>query len=331
MIPNAAPVAYFVYRRVDHVRKSLAALAANDGASETDLLIYSDGPRTKADEKDVAEVRELVSALSGFRSVTLVRRSENWGLARSFIGGVSETLQQYDRVIVLEDDNFTSPYFLKFMNDALAEYAEDDRVVSVSGYVYPTREPLPESFFIRGADSWGWATWRRGWAHFNPDGRQLLQEIYRRGVVSELDFNDSFCFSCMLEAQVAGLNDSWAVRWYASAFLKDKLTLYPGRSLVHNIGNDASGTHGSTSEDFDVALATGPVTVGGIPVAESALARRAFENLFRDVSGRPNRAMTMFRRVATPGQVVFLRKAVRWAKRLRQRLSPIRRTGGRRV
>jgi glycosyltransferase involved in cell wall biosynthesis len=296
----------------------MEALEANHGASETDVLIYSDGPKTQTDDLAVREVREYVAGLSGFKSVRLIARERNLGLARSFIDGVTQTLAEYDRVIVLEDDNLTSPHFLRFMNEALGAYADDHRVISVSGYVYPARQQLPETFFIRGADSWGWATWRKGWKHFNPDGMQLLEELYRRRLKREFDFNDTFCFSCMLEEQIAGLNDSWAVRWYASAFLRNQLTLYPGRSLVQNIGNDATGTHSAATTDFDVRLAATPVRVDMIPVQESPEGRRAFEEFFREVVSRPHRGATQLRRFLGARQVVTLRRLIspvrRWRK-----------------
>lgn len=312
-----APVAYFVFRRPDHVRRSLEALAANPEAAETDLLVYSDGPRSARDEQGVTEVRTLVAGLTGFKSVELIARERNWGLARSFIGGVTDALQRHERIIVLEDDNLTSPHFLRYMNDALNRYASDERVISISGYVYPARDPLPETFFIRGADSWGWATWRRAWTHFDPDGARLLAELYQRGrkTIRDFDFDDSFCFSCMLEGQVAELNDSWSVRWYAFAFLGKRLTLYPGRSLVQNIGNDSTGTHCATSDSFDVGLSETPVRVAEIPVIESSEARRAFASVFRDAHGPPNRLMSAARRVLGPGQVVLLRRLLRSLRR----------------
>ena len=222
-------------------------------------------------------------AATGFKSVRVIERPDNLGLAGNIIEGVSETLRQHERVIVLEDDMVTSPFFLAYMNEALERYANDDRVVSIHGYVYPIREALPEAFFLRGADCWGWATWRRGWACFNPDGAQLLRELRQRKLEYAFDYEGSHPYTKMLEAQIAGANDSWAIRWYASALLAGKFTLYPGRSLVHNIGNDASGTHCAQSRDFDSRLTDELVAVGEIPVEESMQARLAFTRYFRSL------------------------------------------------
>jgi hypothetical protein len=167
------------------------------------------------------------------------------------------------------------------MDEALEMYADDERVISIHGYVYPVDRILPEAFFLVGADCWGWATWRRGWDLFNPDGQSLLNELKGRELMSTLDFNGAYNYSKMLEAQVKGLNESWAVRWYASALLAGKLTLYPGRSLVHNIGNDRSGTHCDESSRYDAQISGTPIDLSAVEVAPSVMARVAVEDFFR--------------------------------------------------
>jgi hypothetical protein len=181
------------------------------------------------------------------------------------------------------------------MNEALKRYADDDRVISIHGYVYPVAQPLPDAFFLLGADCWGWATWRRGWALFNPDGQFLLNELRRRKLTRSFDFNGSYPYTEMLEGQIKGINDSWAVRWYASAFLADNLTLYPGRSLVHNIGNDDSGTHCEDSRGFDAVLSDTPINLEAINVEPSLMARQSFEEFFRQ--GKAGRLRRFLRKV----------------------------------
>ncbi len=174
-----------------------------------------------------------------------------------------------------------SPYFLTYMNDALDQFAKDERVISIHGYVYPVEQELPEAFFIPGADCWGWATWRRGWKIFNSNGQYLLDELTRQGLLKSFDFNGAYPYSQMLKEQIEGENDSWAVRWYASAFLHNKLTLYPGCSLVHNIGNDNSGTHCGESGSLDVELNENRINLENIKVEVSPIALAAFENFFK--------------------------------------------------
>lgn len=273
---TSAPVALFVYNRPWHTRRTVEALQANREAPETPLYIFSDAPRDAAASKAVAEVRSFLCEITGFKSLSIIERENNFGLARSIIDGVSHMCEEHGRVIVLEDDLVTSPYFLKYMNEGLEKYQDEQRVISIHGYVYPVGQALPETFFLKGADCWGWATWRRGWDLFVADGQKLLGELKRRKLTCEFDFDGSYPYTRMLQNQIAGKNNSWAIRWYASAFLQDKLTLYPGRSLVRNIGLDGSGAHCSETNDFSGELARNPITVEDIAVEESIVARQQF-------------------------------------------------------
>ncbi len=281
-----APIVVFTYNRPEHTQRTLNALLINPLANESDIIIYSDSARTANYNKAVDEVRSYLSELTGFRSIKVIHRDKNFGLAESIIQGVTEVLQQSEKVIVLEDDMVVSPYFLEYMNEALEQFVDDDRVISVHGYVYPVDIELPEAFFLPGADCWGWATWRRGWALFNSNGQYLLDELVRRHLIQEFDYNGAYPFLNMLKEQIKGENDSWAVRWYASAFLTNKLTLYPGRSLVNNIGNDSSGTHCGDSDSMDAKLSETKINLNNIAVESSRIGREAFEIFFRQSQKR---------------------------------------------
>jgi hypothetical protein len=276
-----APIALFVYNRPTHTKRTVEALLRNPEATNSDLFVFSDAARTPEKRLGVEAVRSYIAGITGFRSVTIRERATNFGLSRSIINGVTEVLADHEAVIVVEDDLVTSPHFLAYMNDGLTRFAGDERVISVHGYVYPVHAPLPEAFFLRGADCWGWATWRRGWALFNPDGQFLLDELRRQRLTRAFDFDGAYDYCAMLEAQIRGENDSWAVRWHASAFLANRLTLYPGRSLVHNIGHDGSGTHCDASASMDAALSDHPIRLDGVTVEPSTVARQAIVQFFR--------------------------------------------------
>lgn len=295
-----APIVLFAYARPDHTRRTVDSLMRNSLVSEADLIVYSDAARTPEKQHAVDAVRAYLATITGFRSVTIKHRPENYGLAKSIIQGVTEVLQQSDRIIVLEDDMVTSAHFLTYMNEALERFADDERVASIHAYVYPVDQPLPEAFFLTGADCWGWATWRRGWACFNPDGQYLLDELKRRKLIRAFDFNGAYPYSEMLEGQIKGKNDSWAIRWHASAFLAGKLTLYPGRSLVQNVGNDDSGTHCGKSDSLDVELSQTPINLSGIAVESSQDGRYAFEDFFRQ------QHMPLLQRLTRKGRALLM-------------------------
>ena len=276
-----APVALFVYNRPSHTRQTIDALAANPLADRTPLYVFSDAARDAAATASVEQVRELVRGVGGFASVQIVERERNFGLARSIIDGVGQVLGRHGSVIVVEDDLLLSPHFLRYMNDGLAVYADEERVASIHGYRYPGTEPLPETFFLRGADCWGWATWSRAWRYFEPDGSLLLSRLRARRLTRAFDLDGSFPYTRMLQDQIAGRNDSWAMRWHASCFLADKLTLYPGRSLVHNTGNDASGTHSARTGIYVQRVSPEPVAVTPQPLQVCEAARSAIVRYLR--------------------------------------------------
>ncbi len=270
---DPAPVVLFAYRRPNHLERSLRSLAANSLAHSTQVTIYCDGPRGSQDREAVELTRAVARNAQGFASLTVREREGNLGLAQSVITGVTEALESHDRVIVMEDDLVVSTDFLDYMNQGLGLYRDVDQVISIHGYMYAVPPILPQSVFLRGADCWGWATWRRGWELFEPDSRKLLEELDRSPDRADFDFNGAFPYRQMLKDQAEGGIDSWAIRWYASAFLQNKLTLYPGQSLVENIGQEGSGTHSESASSHEVQATRIVLPLETIEVCESELAR----------------------------------------------------------
>lgn len=283
--PKFAPVALFAYRRPDHLRRVLEALAENPEAASTELVIHCDAAASPMHGEATERTREVARSARGFGKVLVKERGTNLGLSRSIITGVGEMLAGHDRLIVLEDDLVVSRHFLAYMNDGLECYRDDPRVASIHGYCYPVRATLPGTFFLPGADCWGWATWRRAWSTFRADGSALLAELHERGEASRFDFDGTYPYIRMLEDQIAGRNDSWAIRWYASAYLAGMHTLYPGRSLVANIGFDGTGENCQEGEVVVSEPFPGPVPVHRIAVEESRAGREAFKGHFRALRG----------------------------------------------
>lgn len=274
---DLAPIVLFVYNRPDHTKQTVEALQKNELAICSELFIYSDAAKNENAEQKVNEVREYIKSIDGFKKITIIEREKNWGLANSIIDGVTKIVNEYGKIIVLEDDLVTSPYFLKFMNEALEFYKEEPNVASIHGYIYPIVN-LPETFFIKGADCWGWATWKEKWSIFEADDKKLLDELQNRKLQNEADFNGSYGFTQMLKDQIDGKNNSWAVRWYMSAFLKDMLTLYPGQSYVQNIGFDCEGTHCKSETNVFRVTLNDKFLINKIETFENFEARKKIEN-----------------------------------------------------
>lgn len=270
-----APIAVFVYKRAEHTRRMLQSLRANPDFARSPVTVYCDGARSADDREAVEATRRIVRELAP--AARIVERDGNFGLARSIITGVTENCAKYGRVIVCEDDLVFSPFALDYFNDALDFYAGHERVMHISGYMYPVRRQLPKAFLYREGTCWGWATWQRAWEKFEPDARSIMDWVGRNDRRSAFDINDTMYFWQMLTMQAEGRLDSWAIRWYGSIFKNDGLSLHPGRALVANKGHDGTGVHCGATSEFEVELAHEPLPEHAFPtvIAESEAVVRA--------------------------------------------------------
>lgn len=272
-----APILLFVYNRPEHVRQCIASLQANELAAQSPLFIYSDAAKTPESREGVEQTRQFIRNIDGFTSVTIIEREQNWGLARSIIDGVTTQVNRFGRVIVMEDDLIAAPYFLQFMNDALETYKDEPRVGHIQGCDFTQDTSLPDTFLIKWTGSWGWGTWDRAWKLFNPNGKELLQQLEERNLTHRFDFNSTYGYTRMLRRQIEGKNNSWAIRWNASLFLADILSLNAGRSLIRNTGFDGSGTNCGGGGLYDSTLWLNPLPVEKLsPIEENEKAREAF-------------------------------------------------------
>ncbi|MBC8051483.1 MAG: glycosyltransferase [Sphingobacteriaceae bacterium] len=277
-----APIALFVYNRPEHTRRTLKFLQQNLLADESRLFIFSDGPKA-GDEKLVTEVRDLVKNIDGFKTVELIEREKNLGLASSIIDGVTKLCEEYGKVIVFEDDLISSPYTLQYFNDALQRYESEEKAMHIGAYMYPINDSgLPETFFLRSTSSWGWATWNRAWKSFEPDIERLMNQFDSRKKY-EFEMEGAMNYWKHMRHFKAGKNNSWAIRWYASVFLKGGLSLYPSKSLIDNIGHDGTGVHSGVNDIYKVTVNRSPITQFSEDIIEN---RRAFNVVKSFLSNR---------------------------------------------
>lgn len=275
---NLAPIALFVYNRPQHTERTLQFLQQNELATESHLYIFSDGAKTDQDKEKVAAVRKIIKKADGFKSVKVIESKANAGLANSVIAGVTQLIAQYDQVIVFEDDLVTSPHTLAYFNNALNHYREEEKVMHIGAYMYPLKsDQLSQSFFYRAATSWGWATWGRAWKNFEPDIDVLIKQFDKKKKAAFSIDNKMNFWKQMLEFK-KGKNNSWAIRWYASIFLKGGITLNPSQSLVNNIGHDGTGVHSGINDIYNVIINPKPIVEFPTVIAEDPIAYKAIKS-----------------------------------------------------
>ncbi|MEM4235338.1 MAG: glycosyltransferase [Candidatus Methanomethylicaceae archaeon] len=303
-----APIVLFVYNRPEHTRRTVEALQKNIGADESDLFIYADGPRPGQEEK-VAQVRKYIREIGGFKTVTIIERDNNMGLADSIIAGVTEVVEKYGRIIVLEDDIVTARGFLCYMNTALQMYEHDEKVMHVSGYLPRTGLSwlLPPTFFLRFMSCWGWATWRRAWNKFNPDAKVLYEELLKRNVLYDYNLDGVLSFHEQLTDNINGKIRTWATKWFTTIYLEGGLCLYPRRSLVQNIGFDGTGVHcGAVGEvnPYETELTNKIIVVRRIPLRQSWRGRFYLKNFYKNLS-RESFATRIWRQALKVHEIIF--------------------------
>ena len=288
-----APICLFVFDRPLHTKKVLSSLAKNSESKNSIIYIYSDGiPKNVSDErlKNIISTRNIINSENRFKKVNIIINEKNKGLSNSLIKGITEVCNIHDKVIVVEDDLIVSQFFLKFMNDALNKYENNNEVGAICGYFYPIEidDKIPETFFLSYNSCWGWATWKRSWDEFEKDGNKLLKKIKSTHSKKEFDFNNTVKHFKMLKYQVNGINDSWAIRWAALLFLSSKLSLFPKLSLVKNIGFDGSGIHSSKELGYEVKFSNDKINFLSNDYQENINIRRKLECFFNKLNNFNN-------------------------------------------
>ncbi|GAA3621202.1 DapH/DapD/GlmU-related protein [Flavivirga jejuensis] len=279
-----APIVLFAYNRPIHTQKTLDALAMNPEALESELYIFCDGPKSKTDVDNLGQVHkvlEIINKEDRFKKVHVRANEKNKGLANSIITGVTEVVEKHGRIIVLEDDLETSSGFLKYMNDALTFYENNNEVMHVSAYMYPHEQELPETFFFNVPLCWGWATWSSAWKHFNSDPLDLLNVLKNKKSYTSLDKFGYDYLSSQLAHNISGKLNTWFIKWHASVLLQNGFTLYPKKSLVENIGFDNSGVHNGVHTEFKNSVLENNINVERIEILENRDAENIIRNFYK--------------------------------------------------
>ncbi len=236
----------FTYLRPEHTKKTLEALKDNLTLPEK-MFIFHDGYRTDSDRDKWKEVSNVIHSVD-WCNIEVIENKVNQGLASSIISGIKYVFEEYDAIIVLEDDCVTDKNFMTFMNKCLIKY-KGTNVYSISGYAWPI-EVSNDKYDIYGCGricSYGWGTWKEKWGNFVRD-YNVLHRIYQNQEASRRLTMWGNDLERMLISQLKGNVDSWAVFWALKVIEEGGICINPYISLVNNIGFDGSGEHSSKDD-----------------------------------------------------------------------------------
>ncbi len=292
MSNSLAPIVLTVYKRPWHTEQTLEALQLNALADQSTLYIYCDGPKYLALEEDlenIEKVRQIAKSKQWCKEVHVIESEVNLGLVQSFIKAVTEAVNKYGKVIVLEDDQRTSVGFLKYMNEALVLYEKDEKVMHVSGYMYPAEFTTQQStFFLNVQSCPGWGTWKRAWDLYNHDAIDHYNYFSNdKRLIKAFDMGGYAGWFKQLERNTHLPGFSFAVRWYASCFRAGGLSLFPARSLVQNIGLDGTGEHCAPTNMYDV-IPIDHLEIYRVPIVEDKNIRNSIGLYYKKHHSIPN-------------------------------------------
>lgn len=282
---TCSPIALFVYKRLYHTKTTLESLQRCVQASDSHLYIFSDNAKTPSEEKEVQEVRDYIKTLQGFKSITIVERETNFGLAKNITSGVTQILKEWEQIIVLEDDLLLGKHFLTFMNEALHIYKENKNVWHISGWNYPfNKEGIKaETYFIRIMNCWGWATWADRWKFYEKN-LYTIESQFTPSSIKKFNLDGSHDFYSQIKANLEGKKNTWAIFWYATIFLRSGLCLNPRDSLVQNIGLDGNGENCKKTIVYDNHDIDQKIDIKDEPVIESVNAVARIKDFYKKTS-----------------------------------------------
>ena len=240
---NISPIILFTHTRLNLLKKCIKSLKKNKLAEESTLYIFSDGPINKKQNKKIAKVRFYLKRIDGFKKVKIFFKKKNCGLSKNIISGVTKILKKEKKAIIIEDDLIFDKFFLEFMNSSLNKYENKKKVWHISGWNYNIDLKLKEdTFFTRGMNCWGWATWRDRWKYFEKNPKTIIN-TWDKNKINKFNFDNSINFFSQILKNNKKVLNTWAVFWYATIYENKKLCLNPKKTFTENIGESPSATN----------------------------------------------------------------------------------------
>jgi hypothetical protein len=240
-----APIAIFTYNRLSLFKQVIKCLKDNPLHEKSDLFIFIDGPKNEKDKYINAEIEEFSKSINGFKSIVVNNHKVNKGLAVSIINGVTELMNKFGKVIVIEDDLYLSKSFLIFMNLMLDKYENNMNVFQISGFGVKIKIPGDyeyDIYYSNRAQSWGWASWSNCWNTIDWEVKDFVELSHNSKMKKEFNKAGSDLYK-MLKGYMNHKNDSWYIRFCYAQFKQHKYTIIPLRSLVMNNGFGKNSTH----------------------------------------------------------------------------------------
>ncbi|OBK43450.1 methyltransferase type 11 [Mycobacterium sp. 1081908.1] len=210
--------------------------------------MIADGPRADrpGEAAKCAATRAIIDAVDWDCEVHRNFSETNMGCGRRVSSGLTWAFELVERAIIVEDDCVPSASFFEYCAELLDRYESDERVMMISGnnHLFGRAGTAESYYFTRYSHLWGWATWRRAWAKYDPNmtnwpeirDRKLFDQYFQ-------DKSERYHWECAFQSFYDGNVDTWDYPWVYSIWANSGLCVAPARNLVRNIGFHAEATH----------------------------------------------------------------------------------------
>lgn len=238
------------YNRTESLRRLLQSIERADYPAEPVTLIVS------VDKSDSDSVERMADGYAWPHGEKRVARHErNLGL-RAHMLSLGRYFDEFDALIVLEDDVTVAPAFYHFAQACVEKYYDDDRIAGISLYSfaanYQTRLPfMPvktqwDVYFMNCAQSWGQVWMKPSWQAFKAwyDGVGDCTTSQRD------DFSDGHLPRCLGQWP----RSSWLKYHTRYCIEHDKLFVYPYHSLSTNNADPGVNHRGNADTFFQASL-----------------------------------------------------------------------------
>lgn len=251
---NFAPVLIPTLNRHIHFKRCVESLSKCTHAEKTDLFIALDYPLSESHWEGYETIKTYLPKIKGFKSIQIIKRQKNFGASENIQCARKMIFETYDRIILSEDDNEFSPYFLQYMNDGLEFFRDNKKIVAINGYNIPTtsiNDYSYEYYLSKYFSCWGYATWADRNCCEMIENKDAYKEIKNdRKLLKKIKSYHPKLINSLKQIHEGKLiAGDYMITFHL--IKNDLFTIKPIKSLVKNIGHDGSGLHCGISDKFN--------------------------------------------------------------------------------